>query len=99
MDVIISADGLAMLRDHSNFRGFRVVVSAEADLSVIAAANPALIRGVSDHDHLWLSVGGVAGLGPDGDWADGYNSMIAYAATKGWLRADGAEVAAHVERE
>lgn len=32
------------------------------------------------------------------DWAEGWDAMVAYAGTKGWLSADGAALFAHVER-
>ena len=31
-------------------------------------------------------------------WPAGWDAMVAYAATKGWLAADGAALVAHVER-
>lgn len=97
MDVVLKTTAAAVLRDADNFRGFKVVAPAGSDLAALAAANPQLVTGLQGEDHLWLLVAAVAALGPEGEWRQGYDRMIAFAASKGWLRHEDREVAAHVE--
>ena len=54
-----------------------------------------------DGDHVWLDVAAARAAGAvatdDPAWADGFDGMIAYAASKGWLDEAGTHVRAHVE--
>lgn len=61
-----------------------------------------LCRFDDDGEHVWLDVAVARRAGAeqtaDEDWTAGYDGMIAYAASKGWIDADGTHVRAHVER-
>lgn len=54
-----------------------------------------------DADHVWLDVAAARGAGVaatgDPGFAERYDAMIAYAASKGWLDEAGTHVRAHVE--
>ena len=60
-----------------------------------------LCRFDPDGEHVWLdiSVARAAGaeVSDDDGWADRYDTMIAYATSKGWTDAVGTHVRAHVE--
>ena len=50
-----------------------------------------------DGDHVWLSVEHLRQAGPaDPGWAEGFDGMIGYARSKGWVEGDA--VRAHVVR-
>jgi hypothetical protein len=68
---------------------------------------PALARAVSqigalaDDEHAWIRVSALADLagdhGRDASWQEGFEAMLAYARSKGWMSADGGSVRAHIE--
>lgn len=98
MNVTFSPDGTVSLTDAANLRAFKAVLAGSKGLGDLVRRHPGLVRAVQDDDHLWLDVEAVAGLGPkDSEWRQGFDRMIAYAATKGWTRGEPVEVAAHVE--
>lgn len=48
-------------------------------------------------EHAWLDIDYLRRQGPDSeDWRSGFDAMIAYARSKGWISADGATVRAHL---
>ncbi|WP_141005734.1 hypothetical protein [Nocardioides humi] len=52
-------------------------------------------------DHVWLDIAALrdrAGAEKGADWHEGYDAMVAYALSRGWVSPDGAAVRAHVER-
>jgi hypothetical protein len=53
-----------------------------------------------DGDHVWLDVAGLRAAGQPGDaaWGAGFDGMIGYAGSKGWLDEAGTAVRAHVVR-
>jgi hypothetical protein len=54
-----------------------------------------------DDQHVWLHVARARALGvqasPDPAFGDGFDGMIGYATSKGWLNEAGTHVRAHVE--
>jgi hypothetical protein len=91
-EVRASVEDAGSLRQlHAEFRG--------VDDSAAAAALSAAGLGELSGDHVWLSVArlrAAADASPEG--AAGFDGMIAYAAGKGWMSADGTQVQAHVVR-
>lgn len=97
------------LRDADDCGDFRVCIvgGADGDAGGGGAGGAAHLDdllgsiGRPDGDHVWVSVEVVrrmaAGRVDDG-WDERFASMLEYAASKGWLDADGAHVRAHVER-
>ncbi len=57
---------------------------------------------IADDEHVWLDVAlaRVAGIAAATDpaFGDGFDAMISYAGSKGWLNDAGTHVRAHVER-
>lgn len=49
----------------------------------------------ADADHVWVSVDALRDAADD---AEGFEAMIAYAGSKGWLNDDATMVRAHIER-
>ena len=76
---------------HAEFRG----VDDRAAAAALSAAGLGELSG----DHVWLSVAGLRAAGDASpEWAAGFDGMIAYAASQGWVDADGTRVRAHVVR-
>lgn len=65
------------------------------------AAGPLCRWSVTEPAHVWLDIGSARAVvvNARGDaGGDGFDAMISYAASKGWLDDDGSHVRAHVER-
>lgn len=100
MYVTIDLDsGAAGLAEPDNFEQFHVVIpggDAAAGLRVLGADGAA----AQDADHLWISVAAVrrwAGGSVDSDWEEGFQKMLDFASTSGWLDEKGAHIQAHIE--
>jgi len=57
---------------------------------------------LEDSNTAWINVAAVRKLaegqvGPD--WSERFQQMVDYAASKGWVSEDGADLQAHIERE
>jgi hypothetical protein len=88
----------ATVEDAGNLRQLHAEFRGVDDLAAAAALSAAGLGELSG-DHVWLSVAGLRAAAdgtPDG--AAGFDGMIAYAASKGWISADGSRVQAHVIR-
>lgn len=60
-----------------------------------------LCRFDADGEHVWLDVAAARAAGAertDDEWVAGFDGMIAFAASKGWIDDAGTHVRAHVER-
>ncbi len=79
--------------DIENLRKLRVIVSTTSLLLHIGDF------GRVDGDHAWLSIDRLraAGLPTDPHWNEGFQAMITYAASKGWLDSAATHVRAHVD--
>lgn len=100
MFVEVTAHGVRV-GEAGNLRGLAVRVAQGVDAAAMIAP-----VGTIDADgaHAWLAIdalkalalGAVASDEHD-DWSDGFDAMVAYAATKGWTSTDGLSVRAHLE--
>lgn len=67
----------------------------------LAAARLGELCERADDEHVWLHVDRARAVGAemsdDPSFGDGFDAMIGYAATKGWLNDAGTHVRAHVE--
>jgi hypothetical protein len=94
MYVEVSGSGVG-LGDVDNFGAFAVVVEGEQDLGVRLAG-----LGVVEGEHVYFdaeAVKGLAGERASGEWGVGFDRMVEFARSKGWV--DGAgRVRAHIER-
>ena len=87
-----------ILDDPWDFKRFKLQVAAGTDAEALAAALGALGR-VAGIDAVWMSAGGLHGLGPDdGAWRQALAEMIGKAATHGWVDQATGAVRAHVEQ-
>lgn len=79
--------------DIDDLRKLAVVVTNRSSLVHIGAF------GTVDGHHVWLDIEGlrVAGRPTDQEWDTNFRSMIAYAASKGWIDSTGTHVRAHIE--
>jgi hypothetical protein len=84
------------LEDPSDCGRFHVGVVGGDDLNDVAAA----LGGPSIDDDVWVPVDRVRSLATghvDAEWDGAFLAMLEYAATKGWISADGTAIRAHVE--
>jgi hypothetical protein len=94
--VIVIEGGKARLEEPNDFKGFKVVVKG-GDTSGIES-----VGRLEGDDTAWIQMEAVrklAGDAADQTWEDGYDAMLAYARTKGWLHDARREIQAHVERD
>ena len=52
-----------------------------------------------DGEHVWLDIPLLKALSPlaaDASWADGFDGVMTYAASKGWIDGAGTHVRAHI---
>lgn len=98
MVVVVTGD-VVRLDEPSDLTGFKVVVEKGTDLQVMQAL--AQVGRMVDRDTAWIRADAVrtmaAGRVAD-DWAEAFGGVLEYAAVKGWLSDDGAEIKAHIER-
>lgn len=87
-----------VLDDAWDFTRFKLQVPAGTDAEALAAALGDLGR-VAGVDAVWMSAGGLRGLGPDdGAWRQALAEMIGKAASHGWVDHATGAVRAHVEQ-
>lgn len=93
------SNGTATVREAENLKALSVVAPG-------GVAHPDALAplGRVDGNHVWLSVQALresaAATIPEADraqWVQGFDGMIAYAASKGWTDEAGTHVRAHVE--
>ena len=100
MIVVASAHGCSV-SDATNLRALSASVAAGLDATEA-------FRSAGDLDadgaHVWVNINWLrqSGASAIGDtdrtsWAEGFEAMIGYATSKGWVSADGVSVRAHIE--
>lgn len=94
--VVDGATGSVRMDEPESLRGLSVELR---DCGATRAA--ALLAGLGqlDGDHVWLDIAGLRALSPlaeDPEWVTGFDGVIAYAETKGWIDDTGSRVRAHV---
>lgn len=103
MKIILGSDAAAELHDPGNFTAFSI--AAPADLP--AGELGSLVRrsgiGALDDDgsHVHVGIEAIRALAAgrtDGGWDAGFDAMISYARTKGWVDDAADTVRAHVDR-
>ncbi len=75
------------------------VRSDTTDDAAVATAMGTCAEGAGDA-HVWVDatwVRSTVGDGAGADWADRFDQMVAYAASKGWTNEAGTHVKAHIE--
>ena len=97
--VIDLGDAGMSLRDPADFTRFSVATEGEGDLDAAVRAGE-LGRVADDGEHVVVDPGALRALAEpvaDAAWEEGFAGMCAYAASKGWVEADGG-LLAHIER-
>jgi hypothetical protein len=88
------------LVEPEDFKSFKLVVQGAAEARRLDEALGALGHEQPGGGHAWLRIDGLRGLAGelsgDPSWSEGFDAMVAYAGTKGWLSSDGEEIRAHV---
>lgn len=101
MHVDLSA-GEPALREPDDLQSFKVVVPADAigDEGRLAEIVGSLGR-PADAGHVYVEIEALLGLVPERRdepaWRKGFDGMVAYAATKGWMDDTGTAIRGHVE--
>ena len=102
--IVAVTDATVELREPADLRRFHVEAADGVDVTeVLAAAGAgAPAAGEADGGAVYVAVdwlrSAAAEHGVAADWPDQFAAMLDFAASKGWLRADGSAVRAHVER-
>lgn len=97
--MVITVTGTDVRLDEpDDLKGFKVVVEQGDEDTARAALAP--VGRLDDRDTAWIRAEAVRSLaaGRVGDgWVGDFESMLDYAATKGWTSDDRSEIQAHVE--
>ena len=94
--VVDGESGQVRMDDAENLRGLSVELR-ECGATQAAALLGSL--GLMDGDHVWLDIGQLRALSPlagDPEWVAGFDGVITYAQTKGWIDDSGSRVRAHI---
>ncbi len=94
--VVDGESGQVRMDDAENLRGLSVELR-ECGATQAAALLGSL--GLMDGDHVWLDIDALRALSPlaaDPEWVAGFDGVIKYAETKGWIDATGSRVRAHL---
>ena len=99
MLVKVTAEGRVLLDAPEDFRRFAVSIDPIAAARGLDREALAGIGRQDGPEHIWISPETVCRLAAPADpasWAEGFRRMLAYAAERGWVSADG-ELRAHIE--
>lgn len=94
--VVDGGSGQVLMEDAENLRGLSVELR-ECGATQAAALLGSL--GLMDGEHVWLDIEGLRSLSPlagDPEWVSGFDGVITYAQTKGWIDESGSRVRAHI---
>jgi hypothetical protein len=95
--VVDGTSGRVAMNDAENLRGLSVELrSCDASQADVLLGD----LGRVDGDHVWLDIPLLKALSPladDPHWGDGFDGVMSYARSKGWIDENGARVRAHIE--
>jgi hypothetical protein len=89
----------AAVLEVDDLKSFKVVVVGPGTHEEVQAALGDLGR-VPDDTHAWISIQelrSASGRDDVASWRSGFDGMVDYAASKGWVSDDGSELRAHIE--
>ena len=91
--VIVVRDNTVTLDEPADFKGFKVVVESGDGSGLFSVGR------LAHRDTAWITAEAVRRLAGDAatpEWEDGFQAMLDYAKTKGWID-DTGDIQAHVE--
>lgn len=92
--------GAVALLEADDLKAFKLVAGGDSDGRDLATALGS-VGTMADEDHAWIRIDALRELAgdraEDPDWIAGFDGMVAYAASKGWVSEDGASLRAHCE--
>lgn len=94
--VVDGRSGQVLMDEAENLRALSVELRG-CDATQASALLGALGR--LDGEHVWLDIDGLLRLSPlaaDPEWKAGFDGVMAYAQTKGWIDDSGSRVRAHL---
>jgi hypothetical protein len=94
MFIAFDLAGIPRLEDADNFRAFKVVYPAAlSDTRTVLSA----VGRVDEAGYLWIARAWLEEHSPrDAGWRKGFDAMVTYATTLGWVD-DGGAIRAHIE--
>lgn len=99
MKIMVSSNQVEII-EIDNFKQFHIEASGDTN-SLQAQFTQHKVGSVQDAHHAAIAIDFIraqAGeLAQQTEWQTGFNNMLAYAKTKGWLTEDGQAVLAHIE--
>jgi hypothetical protein len=91
--------GVARLLEEAAFTEFCIAAPEELDLSVVDSALRQSGAGLMAGTQALISISWIKSQATvTQDWLAGFDAMLAFAGSRGWLSADGKSVRGHVER-
>lgn len=98
MIIRIDDQSRLVLEDASNFRAFKLLASSRHALAPFKLSHHAVE--VTDEGVAWVQQGWILAetqLSTSPEWKSGFDGMVAFAASKGWLRDSDNAIRAHIE--
>jgi hypothetical protein len=91
-----------VLHEPEDLKAFKLTTLGSGDAGALDNALGGLGSVDGDGEHAWLKLDGVRALAGDlaysTSWSEGFDGMVAYAGSKGWLSPEGDAIRAHIER-
>jgi hypothetical protein len=87
----------ASVDDPAVFTAFNAISSTD-DKDAVGAAMGVAGHAADDAGHVWVSAEWIrATVAGDGEWLAGFDAMVAFAESKGWMNEAGTHIKAHIE--
>ena len=103
MFILLAADNsTARLVEPNDCMRFHLTIRDLSDEAAQQLLQVDSVGRIADAETAWINVAAVRKLAEDqvpADWSERFQNMLDYAASKGWLNADGTAIQAHIERE
>ena len=97
MIITVDLNTGASVVDPGVFTAFHASSTTTDNQAVGAAMGPAGYA-ADDAGHVWVSSSWIRQtVAGDGDWAAGFDAMVEFAASKGWMNDERTHIKAHVE--
>lgn len=98
MIISVDSQGRPELQDVSNFRAFKLIAASRPALALLKGGSGGVQ--VADEAVAWVRQDWIvsqSGLAASAEWRSGFDKMVAFAASKGWIRDSDKAVRAHIE--